>query len=251
MITGPERASTEGTPNAWMPGRRSTLAALDTTEYGMSLDQPSARPAAERRRRERVFIAVCAAITVAALLGLVLLVTGDDEPTATSPAPTTAATSTPPSASPTPATPEDLAAEQAQVRYLEFVQVSDQVAQGGYDDPERYETVAIDPHETQLQIGARRFADQRSTGETEVVSIAVQSVQLDPEGSYPSVTLLACLDVSQVSVVNAAGESVVSPGRLDRLRSQAVLQRIPPGVFTDGREPGWYVAEVVQRGEPC
>ena len=24
-----------------------------------------------------------------------------------------------------------------------------------------------------------------------------------------------------------------------------------PGVFTDGRQPGWYVAEVVQRGEPC
>ena len=46
------------------------------------------------------------------------------------------------------------------------------------------------------------------TGETEVVSLTVQSVELDPCGDYPSVRLLVCLDVSQVTAVNTAGESV-------------------------------------------
>lgn len=251
MTSDPNRESTEGAaPGAMLP-QQPTLTAPEPTEYGMSPHQPNAAPAATRPRRERTLIAVCAAITVAAVLGIVLLLTGDDKPTATVPAPTAPGTPEPAASSPAAATPEDLAAEEAKTRYLEFVRVTDQVAQGGYDDPELYGSVAIDPHETQLQIGARRFADQRSTGETQVISMAVQSVELDPAGSYPSVTLLTCLDVSQVSVVNADGESAVSPGRLDRLKSQAVLQKVPAGVFTDGRDPDWYVAEVVQRGEPC
>ena len=84
-----------------------------------------------------------------------------------------------------------------------------------------------------------------------MVSLSVRSVDLEPRGDYPSVRLLACLDVSKVTAVDAAGRSLVPADRPDRLRSQAVLQNIPAGAFTDGRKPGWYVAEVVQRGQPC
>ncbi len=84
-----------------------------------------------------------------------------------------------------------------------------------------------------------------------VRALSVQSVDLDPPGDYPSVRLLACLDVSRNTAVNAAGESVRDPNFPDRLRSEAVVKNIPPDAFTDGRRPGWYVAEVVQRGEPC
>ncbi len=203
------------------------------------------------RGRERALIAVCAIVTIAAITGVVLLLTGGDEPARTAPLASGAPTDGTPSSSPAAATPGDRAAEEAKARYFEFIRTKDRVAQGGYDAPEMYKTVAIDPHETQLQLGARRFGDQRSTGDTQVASVTIQSVDLDSQGSYRTVRLLSCLDVSQVTVVNGAGESVISPDRLDRIRSEVVLQRIPPGVFTDGRDPGWYVAEVIQPGEPC
>lgn len=218
----------------------------------MSLEQPGAAPAAKRPQRERIFIAACAAITVAAIVGTVLLVTGDDEPAATSPAPTTAGSAEPASSSPADATPEDIAAEEATARYLEYIRVSDRVAQGGYDDPRLYETVAVDPERTQLFLTARRLSDFRTTGGTQVDSLTVQSVDLDPQGSYPSVRLLACLDVSQVEVFDANDDPAIAPERMDRIKSEAVLHKVPPGAFPDDpARTGWYVAEVAQRGEPC
>ena len=50
---------------------------------------------------------------------------------------------------------------------------------------------------------------------------------------------------------DGAGDSVVSPKFPDRLRSEVVLRDVPPEAVTDGRKSGWYVADVVQRGEPC
>lgn len=245
------RKSTEGPATGAMLPRPPTLTAPEPTEYGMSPHQPNATPAATRPRRERTLIAVCAATTVAAVLGIVLLLTGDDKPTATVPAPTAPGTIEPAASSPAAATPEDLAAEEAKARYLEYVKVSDRVAQGGYDNPKLYETVAVDPERTQLFLTARRLADFRTTGETQVDSLSVRAVDLDPRGTYPAVRLLVCLDVSQVSVFDAKGPAV-APERLDRIKSEAVLHRVPPGAFPDDpARTGWYVAEVIQRGEPC
>ncbi len=56
-------------------------------------------------------------------------------------------------------------------------------------------------------------------------------------------------EVGVGAVDPATGQSVVSPDRPDRLKSEVVVRNIPPGAFTDGRQPGWYVAEVTQRGE--
>lgn len=255
MTNGPERPSTEVTPDTWTPGRRSTLAAPDTTEHGMSLDQPSAPPAAKRGRRERVFITVCAAFTVAAIAGVALLLTRHEETTATSPPPSTQISTGPASPSPAPLTPEDLAAEEAKARYLEYIRVSDRVAQGGYDDPRLYEMVAIDPLATQLQLAARRKpAGQRTTGEVQIASLTVQSVELSstPE-TYSAVWLLACLDVSGTAVVDGSGKSTVPADRLPRVKSAALLQRIPATAFDAGdrRPTDWYVAELDQRGEAC
>lgn len=252
MTSDPNRESTEGAASGAVLPQQPTLTAPEPTEYGMSPHQPNAAPAATRPRRERTLIALCAAITVAAVLGIVLLLTGDDKPTATVPAPTARGTTEPTASSPAAATPQDIAAEEAKARYLEYIQVSDRVAQGGYDDPKLYETVAVDPERTQLFLTARRLADFRTTGETQVDSLSVRAVDLSPRGTYPAVRLLACLDVSQVSVFDAKGDPAVAPERLDRIKSEAVLHRVPPGAFPDDpARTGWYVAEVVQRGEPC
>ena len=231
-----------------------TLGAPDTREQEM----PDTAWDSGRSRRggNRAVVAGCLlAAAAAAAVGVALLTGGDDTP---APAPTTPLASTTSSPAPAPtvstqAPPEDLAAEAAKARYLEYVRVTGQVANGGYTDLAAYDTVAIDPETGVLLLGARQDLRDGITGrsDTKVLSLSVQAVDLNPPGDYPSVRLLACLDVSRNTAVNAAGESVRDPNFPDRLRSEAVVKRIPPDAFTDGRRPGWYVADVVQRGEPC
>lgn len=227
-----------------------TMGATDTWEQQMpSTDVHRGR----NRNRNRAYIAACLIAAVAVAVGGVALLTGgDDTPIAAPSTPPPVASS--PAPTPTvsiPPKPEDVAAEQAQARYQDYLRVTRQVAQGGYNNLAAYDAVAIDPHTGVLLRSAQQNKGLRSTGDAKVVSLTVQSVDLDPPGGYPSVRLLACLDVSQVDVLDAAGKSVITPDRVDRFRSEAVIRNIPEGAFTDGREPGWYVAEVVQRGEPC
>lgn len=221
-------------------------------EHRMSVTQQTSPPPTDRRRRERAFIAACAAVAVVAVIGTVLLLTGGDQDTTGSDSPPSVAPTSDSPDTPAPATPQDLAAEAARERYTEYLEVTDQVAQDGYADPERFRSVAVDPELTQLFLTARRLAGVRTTGDTEVASLTVQSVELDAADSYPTVRLLACLDVSKVTAVDANGESVIAADRLDRTRSEVVLQDVPPGAFPDDpNRAGWYVSELVQRGEPC
>ena len=230
-----------------------TLGAPDTREQQMpDTDWDSGD---SRRGRNRAVVAGCVLAAAAAATVGVALLTGGDEPAAaptTPPAPVTSSPAPAPTVS-TPPTAEDVAAEAAQARYLDYLRVTDQVANGGYSDLAAYDAVAVDPETGVLLLGARQDLRDGITGnsDTEVLSLTVQSVDLDPPGQYPSVRLLACLDVSRNTAVNAAGESVRAPDFPDRLRSEVVVRDIPSGAFTDGREPGWYVAEVVQRGESC
>ena len=205
------------------------------------------------RGRNRAYIAGCLIAAVAVAIGGVALLTGGGETPAAAPTTPTPVASSPaptPMGS-TPPKPEDLAVTAAKARYLDYLRVTGQVAQGGYKNLKLYDTVAVDPETGVLLLGAEQQVNIRTTGTTKVLSLTAQAVKLNPPGEYPSVRLLACLDVSQVTAVDAAGKSLVPPDRPDLLRSEAVVQNIPPGAFTDGRKPGWYVAEVLQRGEPC
>jgi hypothetical protein len=258
MTNGADRQSTEVTPDTWTPGRRSTLAAPDTPEQGMSVPQhASDTEPSTRRRRERNFVLACAAVTVAAITGLVLLLTGDDERATTPPPSSIEPSNDSASSPPAQMTPEDLAAEEAKSRYLEYTRVEDLIGKSGYENPELYDSVLIDPLNTQFKLAARRAPEgQRTTGDVEVVSLTVLAVELsdDPVRRYPEVRLQACLDVSGTDALDADGNSIVAPGRLDRIKSEAVLQKIPPEAFAsvgDDRPSGWYVVELVQRGEPC
>jgi len=207
------------------------------------------------RGRNRAYVAGClAGAVVAAAVGVALLTGGDDTPEAApSPPPSPTASSTAPApVVTTPPTPEDLAVEAAMAKYKEYVQVTRDVANAGYVDLAPFDTVSIDPENIVLAQTAERLAGYTIGGDSKVVSLSVQSVELDPPGEYPYVGLLACRDVSQVTAVDpATGQSVVSPDRPDRLKSEVIVRNIPPGAFTDGRQPGWYVAEVTQRGESC
>lgn len=223
----------------------------------MSLDQQPARTGFDtdppRGLGERIAVIAGVLVTALAVAGIAFIVTNDNEPAvAPSPAPSVEAQpSIGPSQEPAAQTPADLAAAEATVRYEEFIRVQDQVAQSGYENLDAYATVAIAPEYTQLVLEARRFADQRLTGDTEIVSVAVDAVVLpDAPDVRPKVTLRACLDVSQVDVLDSGGTSVVAPDRPDRAAQTVLLEKFEPG--TEGAEAGgWFVAEVQKRGEPC
>ena len=247
MSVTPDRPQREQLMDRTVP-TGATLDATDTREHQM----PSTDP---HRGRNRAYVAGCLLAAVAAAVGGVALLTGgnvESEAAPTTPPPATSSPAPSPTVSTAP-TPEDVAAEQAKARYLEYLRVTDQVANGGHTDLAAYDAVAIDPETgVLLQGAAQRAGKITTTGETGVVSLTVQSVELDPPGDYPSVRLLACLNVSQVTAVDAAtGEPAAPPDFPDQITSEVLVQNIPPGAFTDGREPGWYVADVVQRGEPC
>lgn len=206
-----------------------------------------------RSRGERLAVIAGIVVSLLALSGIALLLLAEDDgkqpaPPASSPA---AQATTGPGVEPAPQTPADVAAAEAQERYLQYVRVYDDIAEGGFAEPERYRAVAIDPHLAELFLSARRLTGIRSTGSTEVASLVVQAVDLDPPGDYPSVRLLACLDVSQVTAVDASGKNAVQPDRLNRVRSEVTLRNIPAEAFNDGRPAGWYVAQLEQPGEPC
>ncbi len=223
----------------------------------MSLTQhPADTDLGSRPRRssgERLVVIVGVVVTMLALAGIAFLLLGDDngeQPVPPSQTPAARA-STEPTVEPVPQTPADVAAAEAQERYRQYVRIYDGVAEGGFMNLEPYRTVAIDPHLAELFLSARRLAGIRSTGSTEVASLAVQAVDLDPAGDYPSVRLLACLDVSRVTAVDASGQNAVQPDRLNRTRSVVTLRNIPAEAFNDGRPASWYVAQLEQPGEPC
>lgn len=201
------------------------------------------------RGRTRAYIAGCLVAAVVAAVGGVLLLTGGgDKPAAVPTPPPTQVTSSPapaPAIS-TPPKPADVAVAAAKAKYIEYLRVDDQVAQGGFKNLKPYDAVAISPERTELVVVARRSAGERRVGANRVYSLGVRKVSLSSNAKiYPKVELLACLDVTGTDVVNAQGRSLVSPKRLPRVKVNVVVQQIPAAAFTEpGRKAGWYVSNV-------
>lgn len=82
-------------------------------------------------------------------------------------------------------------------------------------------TVAISTELTAQETLFKRERDQglHQTGETKVVELHVESVNLDnsdpKSGRVPTVRVDVCFDVTNVDVLDADGKSVVSPDRPD------------------------------------
>lgn len=207
---------------------------------------PSSDPS---RGRNRAYVAGCMlAAVAAAAAGVVTLTNGNAEEVAAGPTrPSAPSTASPPPVPSAPPKPEDVAVEAAKAKYLQYVRVRDEVAQGGYKNLRLYDAVAIDPERTELTLEARRTAAVRVTGTSKVAELGVESVKLatDPTRSYSEVRLRGCLDVQDVEAFKADGTSAVTPTRLPRIAFTVLVQDIPASAFnTPGRRGGWYVAKV-------
>ena len=245
MSVTPDRPHSEPLVPSTAPAAPA-LGATDTWEQQM--------PSTDAHRgRNRAYFAGCvAAAAAAAAVGVVLLSGGDAAPTAapiTPSAPATFSPSPAPTIS-TPPKPEDVAVTAAKAKYLEYVRVNDQVAQGGYENLQLYDAVAVDPERTDLTLEARRSTGLRTTGDSEVATLGVQSVQLAKgPGSRSQVEMRGCLDVQNVQAFKADGTSAVAPTRLPRIAFNVLVQEIPATAFKNsGRAGGWYVARVAYPG---
>jgi len=247
MSITPDRSPREQLMDPTAP-EAPTMGATDTREQQM----PSTD---SHRGRNRAYVAGClVAAAAAAVAGVVLLLNGgDDQPAAAPPTASAPAKSspTPAPAISTPPTPEDVAVAAAKAKYLEYVRVHDQVAQGGYKNLNLYDAVAISPERTELALEARRTAAVRTTGSSVVATLGVQSVKLttDPKRSFSEVRLLGCLDVRAVKAFKADGSSAITANRLPRIAFTALVQMVPASSFTEpGRAGRWFVAKVEYPG---
>lgn len=220
-----------------------TMGATDILEQQM----PSTDP---HRGRNRTYIAGCLVAAVVAAGGGVVLLTGGHDKPAAAPTNPPAPITTTPAPAPTvivPPKPADVAATSAKAKYLQYVQVHDQVAQGGYKNLALFDAVAIDPERTELVLEARRSPGVRTTGNSVVATLSVQSVKLttNPKQSFSEVRLSGCLDERAVKAFNADGSSAIAATRLPRITFTALVQMIPASSFNKpGRASGWYVAKV-------
>ena len=112
------------------------------------------------------------------------------------------------------------AAEEA---YRDYYAVSDQILNEGGIEPERLLEVATqEVFEFESESFATfRDSGYRSTGETKLDSLALQSYDANAKEPESIVVIYACVDVSNVDVLNAEGDSVVNQNGSARLPFEA------------------------------
>ncbi len=163
------------------------------------------------------------ALAVAALLVSALAGCSED------PASTTTPTESPSSSTPSPSTstsdpPTDSeVAEQAATQLAtDYFAIVDRVRQDVKEPLKQLEMVAIGGQlaAQELLTHNQHKVGNRQVGDTHVVDVVIQSVNLDNSdpkaGELPTVQMDVCWDVSDVDVVNSQGKSIVSPDRADR-----------------------------------
>ena len=129
--------------------------------------------------------------------------------------------SSPSSSSSTPTSPSESATAAATATVNDYYAIRNQLRRDPTQPLSKLKSVAISTELTTQQTLFKREREQglHQTGETKVVELEVQSVNLDnsdPQaGKVPTVQIDVCFDVSGVDVLDADGKSVVTPERPD------------------------------------
>lgn len=185
-----------------------------------------------------------AGVTAAAvmLLGLTACTGDDTDPTPTTSAPTSSSTA--PTADPT--ADATAAAEEALRTYIE---AKPELAASPVSPSLDPATVAVDGALESLNALLTQYRSNGWTGTGTLTIDSVQPFSIDLTGDpsadppvNPNIVFNLCIDASQSGAVDANGQSVVSPDRLDRIRSQITVSEI------DSR---WIASAEYTPGEPC
>lgn len=168
-----------------------------------------------RNARRSLALAV-AALAVSALPGC------SEDPASTSPPTESTSTSTPSASTATTEPPSDseVAGESAGQVVRDYIAVVDRLRKDRKQPLGQLKAVAIggELDAQTLFTHNQRKAGNRQTGDTQVLDVVVQSVNLDKsqKGQAPTVQLDVCWDVSAGDVLDRDGNSIVSPDRPGR-----------------------------------
>ena len=149
------------------------------------------------------------------------------QPTTASSAATTGTTTSTPSTTSSSLSPAERDATAAQATLVKFWALHDQLANDLKSSLNRLATIARGQALAQMRTTLFR---QRLKGWRQVGITAVVSTSAEPTGSQ-RYDVTACLDVSNVNVVNRKGESVLEANRPPRTRVAYVVEDTAQGWF--------------------
>lgn len=136
--------------------------------------------------------------------------------------------------SPSPSTTPVFASEEealaaATEAYASYRLVSEAIFADGGSDPERLLTVATEEQYGRELTGYKELASNKlhAVGKSFFEPPTLQ--MLESSGDNTTIVFYACVDVSNVDIQNAAGESQVRPDRVDRYTTETTV------VLHDGR----------------
>jgi hypothetical protein len=121
----------------------------------------------------------------------------------------------------------------AQSRYELFIATIDKVVAEGGAQVERIDQVAVPELAEEEKVGVRDFTSKgfRMTGRSQVTNAVLQSRSTDG-GVTSVITIYACVDVSQIEVVDQTGTSVVQSTRPDQSAFEVTLS-VPNGNLSE------------------
>ncbi|GAA1761561.1 hypothetical protein GCM10009795_005010 [Nocardioides hankookensis] len=161
------------------------------------------------------------------------------------PATTAASSPTTTSSSPSPTSASEVASTAAEDVVRRYFAVLDGLR---HDPTKALAQLSSVATSTQLAAQKRLLTTERSqklrqVGDTKVVDVTVQSVNLDNSdpsaGKVPTATVDVCWDVSDVDIVDKGGKSVVSPNRAS---AGATRYTVANYHWSDDPSAGWRIA---------
>jgi hypothetical protein len=182
------------------------------------------------------------AIAAAATLAAAVLTSACNDPAPT-PSLSTSTTATTSSSTTTTTSPPGLSPAEKDLKAAadtisRYWEVLDELAADPKKSLNLVATVARDQaaNQSRIELGTLQAREWTQVGE----SVVVSSKASTRDGKTFSV--VACIDVSKVNVVDKAGKSVVRPGRPDRQQYTYAVEKAPQGFF---------VTVDTLKGKPC
>jgi hypothetical protein len=139
----------------------------------------------------------------------------------------------------------DDASSAARALMRRYFAVTDQLGQHLNSSLAELKDITVGSQRTaeRVLLESQRRLHERQTGDTRLVVIKLQSIDLDNSkpsaGKVPTALVDVCWDVSNVDVVDRTGSSIVSPNRPDKGWTRYTLANYH---YKTDRQGGWRVA---------
>ena len=128
----------------------------------------------------------------------------------------------------------------AEAAYARYLAVSDQIAQDGGKNPERIDALAESAARDLVYASAQQYIDANAhlVGSTVLSSVELQESQTSIDGRA-TISIYACVDVSNVDVINQDGDSLVTGSRPDKQAFEVLMAGASAGSLLVESQDVW------------